>query len=108
MESKIKQTVMRRVYVMHALRPIVSSTMLAVLVMGVSLFELGKLVFVAQVFRNMPAVEDVPALLQFFLNAYLNTDVGVQLCTVLVLLAVAWIVKDTARLIALPKMAYTR
>ena len=105
MESKIKQNVMRRVHTVHALQPFVSSTALAAVVMLVSVYELGKLVFVAQVFRNMPAIQDVPALVEFFVSAYLNTDLAVQLCTLLVILAVALIAKDTARVIAVPRTA---
>lgn len=97
MESKIKQRVMRRVRIMHTLRPLTSPMALAALVLLVSLYELGRLVFVAQVFRNMPAVEDVSALAQFFVAAFLNTEFIVQICTILTIVALAFIAKDLGR-----------
>lgn len=105
MESQIKQNVMRRVHTMHLLRPLVSTTALAGVVMIVSVYELGRLVFVAQVFRNMPAVQDISALLQFFVSAYLNTDVAVQLFTLLAIFGVAWMVRDIARMVQVPRVA---
>ncbi len=105
MESNIKRTVMRRVGVIRAVRPFLSGTAAGISVLLVSFYEIGRLVFVAQVFRNMPAVQDIPALVQFFVSAFLNTDVLVQLFLVLTIIAVAWIARDVARNIAPPLLA---
>lgn len=103
MESNIKRNVMRRVGVIRAVRPFLSGTAAGVLVLLVSFYEIGRLVFVAQVFRNMPAIQDVPALVQFFISAFLNTDVLVQLFLVLIIIGVAWIARDIARNIEGPQ-----
>lgn len=105
MESQIKQNVMRRVRTVHTLRPFTSTTAIAGVAVLVSVYELGRLVFVAQVFRNMPAIQDVFALLQFFVSAYLNTDFAVQLFTLLTILGVAWMARDIARTLRVPSVA---
>lgn len=100
MESKIKQNVMRRVRTIHAVRPLTGGTAVAVVLLGVSLYAIGRMVFVAQVFRNMPAVGDVSAVLRFFLSAFLHTDFVVQVLTLLVTAAALWMVRDIARVLS--------
>ena len=97
MESTIKKNVMRRVRTMHTVRPLMSGSVLSLAVLGVSLYVIGKSVFVAQIFRNMPAVQDVPALIRFFLEAFLHTEVLVQALTVAIVLSGIWMVHDGIR-----------
>lgn len=98
--SKISRTVMRRVYTIHALRKgmpmITASTLLLVL----ALWALGREVWVAQVFANMPSLFDVPAITRFFASAFMHTDLAVQLFSVLALGAVVWLGRSLGRLLA--------
>lgn len=105
MESQIKQNVMRRVHTIHAARPFTGGTALAVALLVVSLYAIGRMVFVAQVFRNMPAIEDVSAVFQFFLSAFLHTDFIVQVLSVLVFMSALWMVRDAFRSLAQPRTA---
>lgn len=97
MESKIKQNVMRRVHTIHAIRPYTSGAALAFVLLGVSLYAIGRFVFVAQVFRNMPAIEDVGAVMRFFVGAFAHTDFVVQALTLLTIASVLWMVRDIGR-----------
>jgi len=90
---------MRRVYFVHAVRPFLSNAAGAVVLMAASLYLLGRQVFVAQVFRNMPSTSDYAALLRFFEAAFLNTSFVVQLLTVLAALASVWLVRECTRLL---------
>ncbi|HYE22841.1 MAG TPA: hypothetical protein VEA92_00070 [Candidatus Paceibacterota bacterium] len=100
MESKIKQNVMRRVHTIHTVRPYTSGIALAVVLLGISLYAIGRFVFVAQIFRNMPAVGDVSAVLRFFLSAFLHTELLVQVLTLVVCTAALWMLRDIIRLMA--------
>jgi hypothetical protein len=97
MESQIKQNVMRRVRTIHRVRPFTSGTALAFALLGVSLYAIGRFVFVAQVFRNMPAIEDVGAVVRFFVGAFAHTDLVVQVLTLLTVTAAVRMVRDIGR-----------
>lgn len=105
MESKIKQNVMRRVHTVHTLRPLLSGGVLGTVVLAGSLFLIGRLVFVAQVFRNMPSLADATAVARFLLEAFVHTDFVVQALTLLVVLSLAWIARDIARVVAVGRTA---
>jgi len=107
MESTIKKNVMRRVRTMHTVRPLMSGSVLSLAVLGVSLYVIGKSVFVAQIFRNMPAIQDVPALARFFLEAFLHTEVLVQALTVAIVLSAVWMVIDATKLLGENRSIYT-
>jgi len=89
---------MRRVYFVHAVRPFVSNTAGAIVLLGLSLYLLGREVFVAQVFRNMPTA-DSAAILHFAEAAFLNTTFLVQVLTVLAAIAGLWLARECVRLI---------
>ena len=97
MESQIKQNVMRRVRTIHVVRPFTSGTAVAFALLGVSLYAIGRFVFVAQVFRNMPAIEDVGAVTRFLVDAFARTDFVVQLLTLLTVVATLWMLRDIGR-----------
>lgn len=90
---------MRRVHFVHVVRPFLSNAAGAVALMGVSLYFLGREVFVAQIFRNMPSASDYAALLRFVEVAFLNTTFAVQLLTVLALLAGLWLARECVRVL---------
>lgn len=90
---------MRRVRTIHAVRPFTGGTALAAVFLVLSLYAIGRAVFVAQVFRNMPAVEDVFAVSRFFLSAFLNTDFVVQALTIFVAASALWMVRDALKVL---------
>ena len=96
--TDIRKNVMRRVRFAHAARPFLSNTAFALALLGLSLYLLGREVFVAQVFRNMPST-DLSAMLHFAEAAFLNTTLLVQVLTVLAALASLWLVRECARLL---------
>lgn len=102
--TNIQKNVMRRVRFVHAVRPFLSNAAGSVALLGLSLYMLGREVFVAQVFRNMPAA-DAGAVLRFAESAFLNTTFIVQALTVLAALAGIWLVHECARLIRLSTSA---
>jgi hypothetical protein len=98
-DSRIQKNVMRRVRFVHAVRPFVSNAAGALVLLAVSLYSLGREVFVAQVFRNMPSAADYAAVFRFFETAFLNTTFFVQALTVLAALGGLWLVRECARLL---------
>lgn len=70
----------------------------AVVLFGLSLYLLGREVFVAQVFRNMPSA-DVIAIIRFMEAAFMNTTFMVQTLTVLAAIAGLWLVRECVRLL---------
>ena len=96
--SNIHTNVMRRVRFVHAVRPFISNAAGAVALLGLSLYMLGREVFVAQVFRNMPSA-DPAAVLRFMEAAFLNTTFVVQAVTVLAAVAGLWLARECARVV---------
>lgn len=97
---------MRRVRVIRAMRPFVSNAAGATGLLAASLYLLGREVFVAQIFRNMPSAGDYMALLRFFESAFLNTTLLVQLLTIFIALGGLWLARECIRLLA-PVGRYT-
>lgn len=89
---------MRRVHFMHAVRPFISNAAGAIALLVLSLYMLGREVFVAQVFRNMPET-DVAAALRFIEAAFMNTTFAVQVLTVLAAIAGLWLTRECLRLL---------
>jgi hypothetical protein len=88
---------MRRVHTIHAVRPFVSGTALAIVLGVVSLYFIGRKVWVARVFQNMPNPVHVASVLRFFEAAFFNTNTVVQVLCVAVVFSFAWIVRDLLR-----------
>ena len=98
--SNIRQTVMRRVYFVHAVRPFLTRAAGAVALLAISLYFIGREVFVVQVFRNLENVPaDALAFARFFEAAFTNTTYLVQLLTVLAAVALLWLLRECVRLI---------
>lgn len=88
--TTISRTVMRRVHVIHGMRvsaPIVAASFLFVL----ALWGIGREVWVAKVFENMPSYANLPGVLSFFSNAFLHTEIAVQVLSILALGAFVWL-----------------
>lgn len=94
-QSKIHTNVMRRVHTVHALRPLTTTTALSTLALLLSLWGIGKQVWVAQVVNNMPS--DGVAVARFMLAAFTHTEFVVQALVVLAFAAALWLVIDAAK-----------
>ena len=84
MQSKIEQRVMAGGGVIYAARQLVSATALKLYVCALSLYGIGRLVWVSHVFENWANV-GLQGTAQFATSAVLNTHLAVQL-TLLVLI----------------------
>ncbi len=87
---------MRRVRIIHVLRPLTGSAALAALLSVLALWGIGQEVFVAHVLANMPSTADAAAVLKFFAAAFLNTRFIVQVLSVVALGAFIWLVRAIA------------
>jgi hypothetical protein len=94
-ETKIEKIVMRRVYATHVLRPFVSGTTLALVLMLFALWGIGREVWVARVFENAP--RDLLPASQFFMDAFVHTRVIVQALTLAALGSIIWLSRDLLR-----------
>ncbi len=75
--NDIAKTVMQRVRTIYMLR-LVSVPAAAGLVFLLALWGVGREVWVAKVFENMPTLSDVPGVLSFYAGAFAGTDLFVQ------------------------------
>ncbi len=104
--TEIRTIVMRRVRTIHALRASATSVGVSILILAVSLYFIGREVWVARVFENMPNVEHVSALFSFFSSAFLTTEFAVQVLVVLMLLAIAWLVRGIGKVLFIQPMRF--
>ena len=96
--SNIERIVMRRVYLIRALRLAISSSVLSMLVSVLALWGIGREVWVARVLQNAPANPlNAPA---FYFLAFDHTRIAVQVLIVLALLAFIFLVREVARAVA--------
>jgi hypothetical protein len=80
--SSISNTVMRRVRIIHAVRPLLSSTALGSLLFLLALYGIGREVWVAHVVQNLEQV-GMASTLNFLIAAFLNTRFIVQVLTLI-------------------------
>ena len=99
MQSKIEQQVMASVGVIYATRQLVSATALKLYVCVLSLYGIGRLVWVSHVFENWTNV-GLQGSLQFATSAVLNTHLAVQMTLVVLMFAGVSLFLDFARGIA--------
>lgn len=98
--SSISHIVMRRVHRIHLMRR-AAAALSAASVFLLALWGVGREVWVAKVLENMPSVADVPGVALFFLSAFQETDLAVQLLLIVALAALVWFARALARAIAL-------
>jgi len=91
---------------MHALRPIASSTMLATLLVIGSLYLIGRKVWVAKVFANMPNPAHVASTVRFFEAAFFNTSSIVQALCIVLAFGFVWLVRELLRSVPKRMLAY--
>jgi hypothetical protein len=98
MATTIEQKVMQRVHFIHAVRPLVSNGALALVVFLVAMWGIGREVWVARVFQNMPS-GDVNHLTTFWFAAFTHTRIVVQALALVSLASVIYLARETARFI---------
>jgi hypothetical protein len=96
----MQNTVMRRVRTVHAFRPLFSASGVSVVVFVAALWGVGREVWVARVFQNEPSLTNISAIAHFYLLAFLDTRLIVQILSVLVIAAFISFVRNTAQTIS--------
>jgi len=91
---------MRRVHTIHFLQSPVTTLALTATIFGLSTWGIGREVWVARVFQNMPSLGDWNAVLRFALSAFLDTRFIVQALSIIALGALVWLVANIARLLS--------
>lgn len=89
---------MRRVHAVHTLR-LIARTGSSAVILTASLYALGREVWVARVFQNMPSPSDIPAALSFFISAFMGTHVVVQVTILVVVASIAWLLREVWRVL---------
>ncbi len=95
--ADIESVVMRRVRVIHYSRLLLSGSALALVIAALALYGIGREVWVAKVFENVPG--DFLGAIQFFLYAFGHTEFLVQALTLVTGAAVLWVLKDIGRVV---------
>lgn len=97
-QTNIERVVMRRVRLIRILALIVSTVMLALLTFVAALWGIGREVWVARVFENSPPnIEDLP---NFYIAAFFHTNLIVQALTILTLISLVFLARETIRAIS--------
>ncbi len=96
MQSKIEQQVMAGVGVIYATRQLLSATALKLYICVLSLYGIGRLVWVSHVFENWANV-GMQGSMQFVASAVLNTHLPVQLTLAVLMFAGVSLFLDFAR-----------
>jgi len=97
--SSVHQNVMRRVRTIHTLKSAASGVGASVLVLVASLYLIGREVWVARIWENMPSVSNLAAFARFFTYAFTHTHLSVQLLVLFVIFAALWLLREIARLL---------
>lgn len=98
-KSSIHTNVMRRVRTIYLLRTVGSGAGVSFLIFGASLYFIGRKVFVAQVFQNMPQLDHLAAVARFFASAFASTDTLVQVLVLLSAFAMVWMTREAGRIL---------
>lgn len=94
--SRIEQIVMRRVRLIRILGLIISTGVFAALAFAIALWGIGREVWVARVFENMPH-EGVATFATFWFAAFLHTRVIVQILLLATLTSLFFLAREVAR-----------
>lgn len=105
--SFVHQNVMRRVRTIHRLKSATSGVAASVLVLIASLYLIGREVWVARVWENMPSVSNIAAFSRFFTYAFTHTHLSVQLLILFVIFATLWLLRELGRMVLIgsPRLA---
>lgn len=97
-QSPIERAVMRRIKIIRILGLIISTGVLAVLTLFLALWGIGKEVWVERVFQNAP--DDIMNIPNFFISAFGNTRLVVQILAILTFASFVYLARATARAIS--------
>ena len=97
-QSNIERIVMRRVRLIRILGLVISTMALAVLTLVLALWGIGKEVWVARVFQNAP--KDFVNIPNFFISAFGNTRLIVQVLAILTFASFIYLARATLRAIS--------
>ena len=102
--NNIKTIVMGRVRAIHVLQMFLTTTALSVVAFAVSLWGVGREVWVSRVLQNEPAISfthlsltNISAFVHFYISAFLDTRFVVQVLVVLSVMAFAWFAYSAIR-----------
>ncbi len=98
-QTNIEQAVMRRVNRIHRLRFVVNGFTASGFVLLLALWGVGREVWVAHVFENMPHSGDLFAVSQFYLSAFLGTEFVVQALSLAIFASLIYLARETAHLV---------
>lgn len=99
MQTNIERVVMRRVHLIRVLRVIISGGVFALLFATLMLWGIGREVWVARVFENMPHTGDLFSSVSFWSAAFTHTRLTVQILVVLTLASFLYFVREVIRLL---------
>jgi hypothetical protein len=98
--NSIHSIVMRRVHTVYLLKTYFTTSVLSVVAFIVALWGVGREVWVAHVFHNMPSVTNVSAVSSFYFSAFQDTRLVVQILVLLAFVAVVSIFLNSIRFIS--------
>ncbi len=98
--SDIELIVMRRVRLIRMLTLVISTVTLVVITVVAALWGIGREVWVAHVFENMPSATHGGAFFAFWLTAFTHTRLIVQALTILTGVSLIFLVREITRFIA--------
>ncbi len=88
---------MRRVYTVRVLRPLFSGFTAGCVVLTVTLYILGREVWVARILQNMPRSGDIVAIGNFYLAAFSHTNLIIQALTLFAAASAVYLARETVR-----------
>ena len=94
-QSNIERAVMRRVHLIRILGLVISTATLAILTLVLALWGIGKEVWVERVFQNAPT--DFAQIPNFFISAFGNTRLVVQILAILTFASFIYLARATVR-----------
>ena len=97
-KSKIHATVMSRVHTIYFFQSPVTTLTSAAIIFILATWGIGREVWVARVFQNMPSLVDWNAVLHFYLSAFLDTRFIVQALSIIAFGALIWLVANIVRM----------
>jgi hypothetical protein len=95
-QTNIERMVMRRVHLIRILKLVISTVVLAVLTSVAALWSIGREVWVARVFENGP--QDFFGHAEYLVYAFAQTNIIVQILTILTLVSLLFLARETIRL----------
>lgn len=90
--QQLEERIMRRIYIIYALRRVLSPFMVKIYVSLVLLWQLLAQISLASIIQNAPGLDWGAA--QFFFSAFVGTEWGVKLVLILAVLVATWLFKD--------------